>query len=202
MAEISIKTIIQCGRRIIPEEIDHIKEIVALFPQLSMRELASTICEHISWYTAAGNCKAQACEKLLRKLYQSGVVKLSEKQRLLGRKRPLPNISLTEGTVPKSEIIGLLREIGTVKLELVKNDEDRKLWNEYVERYHPMHYKQPFGYRLRYFISCKQGRLGCLLFAGAAKSLGKRDYFIGWTEQQRLINLAWIINNSRFLIFP
>ncbi|MBW1834990.1 MAG: DUF4338 domain-containing protein, partial [Deltaproteobacteria bacterium] len=44
--------------------------------------------------------------------------------------------------------------------------------------------------------------LGCVLFSGAAKSMGTRDRWIGWTEKQRLNNLAWVINNSRFLIFP
>jgi hypothetical protein len=40
-----------------------------------------------------------------------------------------------------------------------------------------------------------------VLFSGAAKALRARDQWIGWTEQQRLRNLAWVINNSRFLIF-
>jgi hypothetical protein len=41
-----------------------------------------------------------------------------------------------------------------------------------------------------------------MLFSGAAKSIGVRDGWIGWTQAQRLRNLAWVINNSRFLIFP
>ena len=67
--------------------------------------------------------------------------------------------------------------------------------------YHYLGYHQPFGYTLRYFIESKQGRLGCALFSGAAKAMTARDRWIGWTEKQRLQNLAWIINNSRFLIF-
>ena len=43
--------------------------------------------------------------------------------------------------------------------------------------------------------------MGCILFAGAAKSLGARDRWIGWTYERRLRNLAWVINKSRFLIF-
>jgi hypothetical protein len=44
--------------------------------------------------------------------------------------------------------------------------------------------------------------LGCLLFAGAAKALRVRDRWIGWAKDHRLSNLTWVINNSRFLIFP
>lgn len=48
----------------------------------------------------------------------------------------------------------------------------------------------------------ERGFLGCIMFAGAAKALAARDCWIGWTEKQRLTNIAWVINNTRFLIFP
>ena len=76
------------------------------------------------------------------------------------------------------------------------------MWQEYVSRYHYLGYKKPFGYYLHYFIGSDRGLLGCMLFSGAAKSIGVRDGWIGWTQAQRLRNLAWVINNSRFLIFP
>jgi hypothetical protein len=63
-------------------------------------------------------------------------------------------------------------------------------------------YKQPFGYRQRYFISYEGGPLGCVLFSGAAKALRGRDEWIGWSDGQRLRNLAWVVNNSRLLILP
>jgi len=44
--------------------------------------------------------------------------------------------------------------------------------------------------------------LGCLLFSGSAKSIAARDKWMGWTTNQRLRNLVWVVNNSRFLIFP
>jgi hypothetical protein len=40
------------------------------------------------------------------------------------------------------------------------------------------------------------------LLAGAAKAIRTRDEWIGWSRQQRQRNLAWVINNSRFLIMP
>ena len=39
------------------------------------------------------------------------------------------------------------------------------------------------------------------MFAGAAKALRVRDRWIGWGDNERLRNLAWVINNTRFLIF-
>ncbi len=71
-----------------------------------------------------------------------------------------------------------------------------------TERYHPLGCKRPFGYRMRYFVESAAGRLGCLLIDGAAKALGARDRWIGWSDRARLRNLAWLLGNSRFLIFP
>ncbi|MBA7628816.1 ISNCY family transposase ISAcif1 [subsurface metagenome] len=193
---------IQCGRLITERELDQIRETVELFPQLARSELAETICEHLEWFTAGGTGKVDACLKLLQKLEAAGRLKLSEKQKAQGNKMPARRVALTAQTDPRPEIASLLKELGVVELQVVKEKEERALWNEYVERYHPLHYKKPFGYRLRYFIDCKQGSLGCLLFSGAAKALGARDSWIGWTEEQRLRNQAWVINNSRFLIFP
>ena len=86
-------------------------------------------------------------------------------------------------------------------LELVASREARELWNEYVDRHHMLGYQRPFGCTLRYFIVSPRGPLGCVLLAGAAKSIGVRDAWIGWKDQQRLNNLPWVVNNTRFLIF-
>ena len=198
MTESDAYTLMQCGRRISEQEIEQICETVELFPRLSLKELVATICEHLGWYTAAGGLKEDACEKLLRKLEYRGMLKLPAKLRRGGPRR---KIIFTEKTAAGTQISGSLRDLGSVWLEVVEG-EQKGLWNEYVQRYHPLGYKRPFGYRMRYFIMCELGRLGCLLFCGAAKKLGARDRLIGWTDERRLQRLAWVINNSRHLVFP
>jgi hypothetical protein len=41
-----------------------------------------------------------------------------------------------------------------------------------------------------------------MLFSGAAKALTPRDSWIGWSADERLRNLGFVVNNNRFLIFP
>jgi len=172
------------------------KETVRLCRRLSRQELAQTIAENLQWYRASGTNKVDAGFKLLEKLESQGIIQLPEK-----RKIPKPRvkraISITEKTGPQPEIAYKLKELYPVELEIVKDKDIVALWNEYVSRYHFLGYKRPFGYTLRYFIKSERGRLGCVLFSGAAKSMGTRDRWIGWTEKQRLNNLAWVINNSR-----
>lgn len=202
MLEKKAGSIFQCGREISRQELDEIQETVGLFPALSRWELASTICEHLGWLTASGTYKIDACLKLLEKLEASGFVRLPEKREEYQRKGSGKVISLTSRTDGRPEIVGNFRELGSVRVEVVKEKEPTGLWNEYVSRYHYLGYKKPFGCFLRYFVLSEKGLLGCILFAGVSKALRIRDRWIGWTERQRLRNLAWVINNTRFLIFP
>ena len=198
MAGTGAGTLVQCGRRFSEQEIGQICETVNLFPGLALTELLRTICEHVGWYTAGGKPKEDACEKLLLKLETRGLLRVPKKRACRGWKR---TVTISRRTDPRRSIRGSLERVGALRLETVEGA-GKKLFNEYIQRYHPLGYRQPFGYRMRYFIETDGGTLGCLLFCGAAKSLGARDRWIGWTEAQRLQRLAWVVNLSRHLIFP
>ena len=189
-----------CGRPITHQEINEIQETVSLFSNLSRKELTQTICEHLNWHTAAGANKIDACMKMLEKLEDIKALQLPVKRAMKKPKRT--KVSITSRTDPQPAIVGDLRDINNVNLEIITAEERIKLWNEYVLRYHYLGYKKSFGYTIRYFIKSDQDILGCILFSGASKSIGVRDKWIGWAQNQRLRNLAWVINNSRFLLFP
>ncbi len=194
--------IIQCGREITDQEIEEIKETVEFCRQLSLQELVLTIAENLQWYTASGTNKHDACLKLLKKLERQGILQLPEK-RSTTKSRVKKKILITEETAPQSKISCKLADLGPIKLEIVTGDsKTATLWKEYMTRYHYLGYRKPFGFTIRYFLESDRGPLGCVLFSGAAKAMGARDRWIGWTSKQRLRNLAWVINNSRFLIFP
>ncbi len=193
--------VFQCGREITNRELGEIQETVGMFPMLSCNELAATICEHLGWMTASGSYKKDACIKLLEKLESGGFVRLPEKRTHCIRRQSQKPISLTIRTEPEPDIVCNVRELGLIRVKVVKDKESTGLWNEYVLRYHYLGYKNPFGNFLRYFIVYNEGILGCILFAGASKALGVRDRWIGWGDNERLRNLGWVINNTRFLIF-
>jgi hypothetical protein len=200
MHQTETRSMFQSDREITREEIDEIQETVQLFPALSRSELARTICEHLGWFTATGGYKTDACLKLLTRLEGRGRLRLPPK-RAISPPRHAP-IALTPRTRPRTEIGGRIAEVGPVSVAAVNSREQAALWNEYVSRYHYLGYKRPFGCFLGYFIESPHGILGCLLFQGAAKALKARDAWIGWTKSQRLRNLPWVINNSRFLVLP
>lgn len=191
------------GREISAEELERIRQTVELFPGLSLRELASTIGEHLQWYTAGGAVKRDACMKLLWKLQAAGELELSERQRWPRRwVRQEPSTPPREPIEAGEPICGSLRQLGQVVVQPTREEDERRLCREYLEGYHPLGYKQPFGYRMSYFVDSGAGKVGCLLLGGAAKAMGARDRWIGWSDRARLRNLAWVVGNSRFLIFP
>ncbi len=193
---------VQCGREFSDEEIRQIRETVAWLPGLARTELAATVCEHLDWHTATGTPKLQACQKLLVRLETAGLVELPAVSRQQIHTGQGANVVLSERTVTGPSLAGPLRDFAPVHLAPVTEPGEVGLWNEYVERFHPLGYKGAFGYRLRYFIGSGSLRLGCVLLAGAARAIAVRDRWIGWSAGARLRNLPRVINNSRFLIFP
>lgn len=192
----------QSGRVFSAKEINEIRATVAWLPGLARKEIAATVCEHLHWQTASGSAKLQACQKLLERLEAAGLLVLPALQRREGATGPRAEVDLTDRTASDTPLSASLHAIDTIYLDVVTEAYEVGLWNEYVERFHPLGYKGAFGYRLRYFVRSGSRYLGCILLAGAAKAIAVRDRWIGWNAQARLGNLPGIINNTRFLIFP
>ena len=195
-------SMVQAGREISIQELKHISQITEMFPRLKRTELAATICEHLAWETASGTPKVTACLNLLEKLEQEGRIRLPEKTPQRARKSGHAAPRLTTRTDAEPSLKVRLRDLDPVALDIVSDPKTKRLWKEYVERYHSLKYKEAFGHRLSYFIRSGTRLLGCVYMAGCAKSIGVRDNWIGWTPAQRNRNRPWIINNVRYLIFP
>lgn len=193
---------VQCGRAFSGQEIREIRETVAWLPGLARRELAATVCEHLNWHTASGTAKIQACQRLLERLEAAGLVRLPAPRQRPNASGPRAEVCLRSRTAAEQPLAGPLSLFAPVRLQAVSERSQVGLWNEYVERFHPLGYQGAFGYRLRYFIRSGSQPLGCVLLAGAARAIAVRDRWIGWSAPVRQRNLPWVVNNSRFLIFP
>jgi hypothetical protein len=196
--------ILLCGREFTQKELDEVVETVKIFKNLSRKELALTICDHLEWYTPAGEYKEMSANCLLLKLEAQGKYKLPAKRSQ--RKNTPRKIEITSRTDPEEKLSGWVSDYYPIEVEPIKGREERNLWNEYVERYHLLKYKIPFGARQRYFIygnvNGNRKILGCFLFSAAAWALEERDGWIGWKKKHRSLYLNGIVNNTRFLIFP
>jgi hypothetical protein len=192
-----------CGQIVSQKQLEEITEIIETFPNLSRTELASTICELFSWKRCNGKLKTVECRQFLERLDTKRVIKLpaSRKQYV---KKSATRVYQTQKAAIQPRISVALKQLMPLKLIRVKDQKQRQLWYEYIDRYHYLGYRLPFGAQLRYFINSDAtgDMLGCFQFSSSAWKMAPRDQWIGWSDQQRKVNLQKIINNSRFLIFP
>ena len=192
-----------CGQVVNREQIDEIVEIMETFPKLSRTELAHTICELFSWKRPTGKLKSVECRQFLEGLDKKGVIKLPACRKQYANKGAI-KVERSARVGIQHSIRAKLKELTPILMERVDSQEQRKLWYEYIDRYHYLGYQLPFGAQLRYFI--KSGAtddiVGCFQFSSPAWKMAPRDRWIGWSDGQRKVALQKIVNNSRFLIFP
>lgn len=187
------------GRNFTSEDIELIKWTRKRYPQLSRTELARTVCEFLGWTTPSGTPKRQQCIAFLEKLEESGVVELPTK---MATKRINNSSKASDFNIDTTPVIGELRELEPIDLEIARPGVELQLWRKYVNDYHMIGDKQVFGSRLQYFVKSGEKKLGCLQFSASSWALESRDKWIGWNIEDKKARLNLILNNSRFLIFP
>lgn len=194
-----------CGRAFTDEELDLIRETVHDCNGLSRTELAYTICELLEWKRPTGRLKGRECHEFLEGLQSAGVLKLPERHGPLKKPRAKPVPETTDAANAPKPLEGTVKEVGPVDLELVKTPEARRQWREWVEFYHYLGCKVPYGAHLRYFVTISRPevrRVGCVQVTSPSWKMATRDQWIGWDDKQRVRRLQMIVQNSRFLLVP
>jgi len=193
------------GRNFAAAELELIRETVRDFSNLSLTELSKTICELLEWKRPTGKLKYEECRAFLEHLRDQGVVILPGLH-ATGAPGPRRIVSTSQSDA-QSPVTGSAGDFDPLILHLIQasNRDLNALFKQYVDRYHYLRYRIPFGAHLRYLVESSQlpGRyLACMQFSSPAWMMAPRDVWIGWNVQQRKRNLQFIVNQSRFLILP
>ena len=192
-----------CGQPLQPQEIELLQQITRDFRQLALTELAHTVCELLEWKRPNGSLKSRECYLFLLALHARGWLPWLPAPRPHARRPHQTRVGVESD--PQAPCEGPLAPWLPVELELIGNDAQRKLFEQYIHRHHNLGYRVPYGAQLRYFVRSQQPPrplLACLLYTSAAWKMAPRDRYIGWSETARPQNLCRVVNNSRFLILP
>jgi len=193
-----------CGRALSREHLDLIRQVTRDCSRLSLTELARTLCELLHWRRPNGALKARECYSFLQRLQARGWLASLPPVRLTSPHQPR-TVRLEVRSDPGAPLSGPLRPYLPLELRLVQAPADRHLFSQYLQRYHYLGYRVPYGAQLRYFV-CSQPPpsplLACLLFTSAAWRMAPRDAWIGWSDAGRQAHLPLVVNHSRFLILP
>ena len=88
------------------------------------------------------------------------------------------------------------------EIRQIKGTQEEQLWNDCIEKYHYFGNKRQNGHYLKYLIYNKGKIVAATSWKAGCRDLRVRDYFIGWSCEQRIKYNKHIVNNSRFLILP
>ena len=106
----------------------------------------------------------------------------------------------TQSRMAETQLQCTLSELKPVEIRAVGCEEEQRIWEEFVSRYHWLGRGNRRGMRLRYLAHARGRLIAALGWQSGALKLQARDCFIGWDEQQRGRYLAHVINNDRFVI--
>ena len=190
------------GRRFTRKQLGRVQETIAMFGNLSRKELAQTVCEHLNWKNARGGNKIDCCLGMLESMEAHGLVTLPQKR--LADVAPKHGVEL-QLAEQSSAIETNLEEVSPIVLQRIITDEQRAKFKASIQAHHYLGYKHPVGSQMGYFIvSQSQSRiLGCLLYSSSAHwRLPARDNWIGWSTSQRAKLRHLVLTQDRFLIFP
>jgi len=189
------------GRQVSPTDVDQIKELIAANPSASRRRLSQKLCELWGWYQANGAPRDMVCRSLMLALHRAGHINLppvryAPPNPLAKRQKP------TVVTVDSTPIEMDLKSLGPLSIQSVRRTPKESLLNSLIEEHHYLGYTQPVGERLKYMVFAGERPVACFTWSSAARHLGPRDRFIGWTKEERKENIRFIAYNSRLLILP
>ena len=189
------------GRVIRESELVVIRELVEANPTASRRKLSGQLCKAWNWVQANGALFDMVCRGLLLALERAGLVALPPVRwrpanPLVSRPKP-PWVGIDATAIDCS-----LRDLHPLQFRLVRRTPEERLFNSLIEHHHYLRYVHPVGEQLKYTIVAGERPVACLAWSSAARHLGPRDRFIGWSPEARRRNIRLIAYNSRFLVLP
>ncbi len=182
-----------------PANIEFICGLIGSGQYKNCKELTKFICRHFGFFDINGSEQHAGCQKALRKLEAKGHFVLPG---VKFKKRTSSPRRLHKPVPTPIDVPAQVNEVRGLKLILVVDDSQMRIWNELMITEHPLGAGPFVGRQLRYLIDSEHGILGGLGFSAAALHLSERDEWIGWSKDQRQQYLHYVVGLSRFLIRP
>jgi hypothetical protein len=189
------------GRAVTADDVTFIRELIDSHPTASRRRLSEKLCAAWGWVQPNGQPRAMVCRSLMLALHRAGHITLPPARfvalnPLAHRAKPQPVL------IDRTAICTSLRELGPLRFAQVRGGSQERLFNGLIEMHHYLGYVHPVGEHLKYLVYAAERPVACFAWSSAARHLGPRDRFIGWSADARRQNIRYLAYNSRYLIMP
>ena len=200
------------GRFIGEAEIAQVRLLLSEHSDWSRWRLSVHLARLWDWRSPSGQLKDMAARTLLLKLESRGWIVLPERRRAspnpMSRKpvgEPEMEEDLFSGQT-SAEVRVALPELLPLCIEEISRERHvgkQAEFSRLLERHHYLGHRGTVGENMQYLVGDGQGNpLACVLFGAAAWQCKVRDAAIGWDATTRARGLAYVTNNTRFLILP
>ena len=187
------------GRAVTCADVQFINELIARHPTHSRRRLSETLCEAWGWRQSNGALRDMVCRGMMLALWRGGHIELPAVRKrpcnpLAARARPAPI------EVDRMRVSGSLRELGPLEFRQVRRTPEERLFNSLLQQDHYLGYTQPVGEHVKFMVYAEMRPVGLFAWSSAARHLGPRDRYVGWTPPLRQRNIRFVAYNTRYLI--
>jgi hypothetical protein len=197
------------GTHFTVNQIRIIREMIDQEPNPVRSHIARQLCSTFNLYGTNGKPRLSVAVDILKRMTMDNLIDLPARKSAKDFHLVMPPKLVV---IPQqSDAIACSNSL-SFQVVLVQKPEEMALWNTMIYRHHYIPTCRLFGQQLHYLIIRKHNEscgcpdmsipLAALSFSSSAWRVSCRDDFIGWNETQRVKNLPWVINNSRFLILP
>ena len=182
-----------------PEFQARLEHIVARGAFESRAALGREVCAQFGFVDAYGRAQLAGCLKALAVLDTAGQITLPQLRHHCHR----PSPRCLDAPVPAPvEVPAQVRDVEGLRLVVVEDEEQRRVWNTLLAAEHPHGTTTFVGCQIRYLVGSAHGWLGAVGFSASALHLRARDTWMGWSDEQRKAHLHRVVCLSRFLIRP
>jgi hypothetical protein len=189
------------GRGVTSDEIASISELIESSPGASRRAISLKLCELWDWRQENGAPRDMVCRGLLLALERAGHITLPP-VRWRPAKPPRRRVEKQRVLVAQEPIEGSLASLGPLSITQVRRTPDEALVEQLVTDHHYLGYARPVGEHLKYLVRAGDRPIACFCWSSAARHLGLRDRYVGWSPAARRANVRFIAYQTRFLILP
>ena len=189
-----------CARVFTESEVACIRSIIDEDTSRNRSAISRIACEQLKWYRPDGTAKTASMRQVLLKMEAAGLISLPPLLRT--HSTQMKPIEHTARTAMGEEILLPAGKLPEVHVEIAKTADEKRLWNEYIDRYHYLGYTPLPGAQMKYCVYSGDDLLALLGFGACAWRVAPRDWYIGWSDEKREGNLHLVVNNARFLILP
>jgi hypothetical protein len=189
------------GRTVTAAEIESIQALIASNPGMSRCALSKELCRRWDWRQTNGTLRDMVCRGMLLTLHRAGRIELPA-SRWVNRPAIVPRRKPARAGIDRTPLAAPLSDVCPLEFRQVRRTPEEGLFNSLLEEHHYLGYTQPVGEHLKFVVYAKGRPVACVAWSSAARHLGSRDRFIGWSKEARRRNLRFIAYNPRYLIMP